>query len=166
MSMFHMWLLGFASLVVFTLVGWVGVGLQKTHTPIVSSSFDQGHKVIFQAAVMDELPITFEPVDGSQFLQIGEERRNVYILENKSDEVIYIRPIHSVAPADAAAHYVMTVCFCFNDQRIEPGARMEFPLVYQFTDGMDARTNPIHINYNIHRIDPNEMRPVKGEGGL
>lgn len=159
----HVFLIVVFAFAVFAALGYLGYRI-SAHGVEAAPDPDRTVKVIFNAHVLDDLPVSFEPRDRIQEVALGEERHNVYVFENLSDETVRFRPIHSVAPPTAAANYVMTVCFCFNDQEIPPRGRMEFDVVYRFRTDMDPRARVCHVNYNLHRIDTEQMRPWV-EGG-
>ena len=60
-------------------------------------------------------------------VEVGREAANIYHLENTGREILYIRPIHQVSPIAATPHFGMRLCFCFNDQVIQPGETKTFP---------------------------------------
>ena len=150
-------------IVVFGFLGFLGFQV-NTGEPAPAAPDGREIKVIFRGATMDDLPLRFTPQHNIQYSTPGVNLRNTFILENLSNEPVRFRPIHSVAPADAAAKYTMAVCFCFEDQEIPAGAKMEFPLVYRFGAELSDTVTVSHINYNLHSIpEGDDMRQASAE---
>lgn len=110
--------------------------------------------VFFEAKVYDGLPVRFWCDHPSQRVEVGRDSANTYHLTNQSDRVLHIRPIHLVAPNAAAPHFAMTVCFCFTDQQVQPGATIDFPVVYRFRPELDARVGTVTVCYDLFSIAP------------
>ena len=147
--------------VVFTAVGWLGWRLQGNDYAQPSSDSDNEERrvqVVFQSHVLGGLPVRFSPNERIQYVTPGVDHKNTYLFQNLSDQTVYFTPIHSVAPADAARHYSMSVCFCFYDQKMPPHSSAEFTLVYRLDPALSVRTNPVFINYNLKRIDASQFR--------
>src|SRR3990167_6400689 len=54
----------------------------------------------------------------------GENEKTAYFAENNSDHVITVQAIPSVTPGLAAKYLKKTVCFCFNQQTLNPGEKV------------------------------------------
>lgn len=124
-------------------------------------------QVVFQSHVRGNLPVRFAPDERIQFVTPGIEHRNTYTFQNLSDEAVYFTPMHSVSPPDAARHYSMSVCFCFYDQKMPPRSRATFTVAYTLDPALSRRTNPVHVNYNLVALDPENFRresPTDGHG--
>ena len=106
-------------------------------------------EVFFESKTFDKLPLRFVPEHERQRVEVGVDTRNVYRLQNLSDQVVRFRPIHQVDPGIIQQHFGMKVCFCFNDQEIGPGEERELPVVYRFDPAMDARVQDVTICYSL-----------------
>lgn len=150
------------AVMLFTAAGWFGWRLLAYDASQGSTSAGEPDErriqVIFQSHVLGGLPVRFSPQQRVQFVTPGVEQRNVYEFHNLSDETVYFTPVHAVAPADAARHYSMSVCFCFYDQKMPPRSKAEFTIVYTLDPGLSRRTNPVIINYNLKKIDADQFR--------
>ena len=106
-------------------------------------------EVFFESKIFDKLPLRFAPEHERQRVEVGQDTKNVYRLQNLSDQVVRFRPIHQVDPGIIQEHFGMKVCFCFNDQEIGPGEERELPVVYRFDPAMDARVQDVTICYSL-----------------
>ncbi|MBN8526338.1 MAG: cytochrome c oxidase assembly protein [Planctomycetes bacterium] len=132
-------------------------------------------EAFFEARIYDGLPLRFWCEQPSVQVEVGREAHNVYYLENTGDRVLHIRPIHQVSPISATPHFGMRLCFCFNDQVLQPGERKEFPVAFTFSPQLDPRTATVSVCYSLFAIDPGAprsdeqlriQRQVEGAGGV
>ncbi len=117
--------------------------------------------VFFEAKVFDKLPVEFGAKEPMIQVEVGREGTNTYYLHNTSTQTLHIRPIHLVSPNSATPHFGMRVCFCFNDQVVQPGERKEFPVVFAFSPELDPRTANVSICYNLFTIDAAASRSAE-----
>lgn len=115
-------------------------------------------EVFFEARVYDRLAVKFWCDQPSVQVEVGREAVNVYWLENTGPEALHIRPIHQVSPISATPHFGMRLCFCFNDQVIQPGERKEFPVAFSFSPKLDPRTSTVSVCYSLFAIRPGAPR--------
>ena len=90
---------------------------------------DKSVTIRFDTNVRD-LPMTFEAEQVTQRVHIGETGLAYFKVTNNSDRAITGRAIYSVVPEAAGAYFQKLECFCFTEQTVQPGATMEFPVVY------------------------------------
>lgn len=132
----------------------------STLGPITTGRFVE---VFFAAKVFDSLPIEFIAEQSSLQVEVGKEARNLYRLKNTSDRVLSIRPIHQISPISATPFFIMRICFCFNDQILQPGESKEFPVVFSFSPELDPRTVHVSVCYSLFTIIPGTQRSVDQE---
>mgnify|MGYP000735858493 CR=1 FL=1 len=97
------------------------------------------------------------------FSALSRPPKRSAILENTSDRTLRIRPIHQVSPINAARHFGMKVCFCFNDQDIEPHGTREFPVIYAFAPALDRRIETVTLCYSLFDVAPGAARSTDME---
>ena len=83
----------------------------------------------FDANVRD-LPWSFKPSQVTQEVKIGATGLAFYKVTNNGKTPITGRASYNVVPEAAGAYFQKLECFCFNDQTIQPGQSVEFPVVY------------------------------------
>lgn len=91
---------------------------------------DRDIKVRFDANVAPGLSWKFAPETRSVELKLGEQRMVNYYIENDSDRVLTGTATFNVTPQSAGALFNKIECFCFTDTRVEPGERLEMPVVF------------------------------------
>jgi cytochrome c oxidase assembly protein subunit 11 len=132
-------------------------------------------ETFFVGQVFDNLPVSFGPVTTSVTIRPGETGRTVYRFANRSDRAVRFRPVHAVAPVQAANRFLMMECFCFQDQEIEAGGEREWPVSFTYDQRLDPRLPTVTVSYSLFRIDPDaspstEMlrirSQVESQGGI
>ncbi len=115
-------------------------------------------EVFFESRTYDKLPVRFWCDQISVQVEVGRESFNTYHLLNTGDKVLHIRPVHQVSPTSATPHFGMRLCFCFNDQIIQPGEEKTFPVAFTFSPELDPRTSTVSVCYSLFSIDPGAPR--------
>ena len=76
------------------------------------------------------LPWEFQPDQVSQEVKIGDTGLAFFRVTNKGKTPITGRATYGVTPEQAGPYFQKLECFCFSEQTVQPGATMEFPVVY------------------------------------
>jgi len=76
------------------------------------------------------LPMTFRAEQVSQRVRIGETGIAFFDVTNTSDRPINATAAYNVVPERAGPYFQKLQCFCFEEQVIEPGQTMKFPIQY------------------------------------
>ena len=90
---------------------------------------DRTLTIRFDANVRN-LPWEFRPDQVSQEVKIGDTGLAFFRVTNNGKTPITGRATYGVTPEQAAAYFQKLECFCFSEQTVQPGATMEFPVVY------------------------------------
>jgi cytochrome c oxidase assembly protein subunit 11 len=86
--------------------------------------------VRFDGNVTSGLPWQFRPEQVTQDGHIGERKMAFYTAKNTSNRPIVGRAIFNVTPEQTGAYFHKIQCFCFNEQRLEPGEEVRMPVIY------------------------------------
>jgi len=84
----------------------------------------------FDANTAPSLPWTFEPVQRSLGVKVGEESFAYYRATNTSDHTITGTAVFNVTPDTAGAYFNKIECFCFTEQTLKPGQTIELPVSF------------------------------------
>lgn len=82
----------------------------------------------------------------------GQPTEVNFAFTNHSDSVKYGRAVPSVSPSVASGHLNKVNCFCFEEQRLEAGERVEMPLVFQLTKGLPPEINTVTLVYTLYPV--------------
>lgn len=91
----------------------------------------------FDANASKELGWTFEPVNRTDEIQVGETRLAFYRATNTSDRAITGTAVFNVVPENAGIYFNKIECFCFKEQTLKPGESVEMPVSYFIDPAFD-----------------------------
>lgn len=119
---------------------------------------DQTIKVRFDASLEKGMPWEFRPVQQEMTLRIGEEGMAFYEAYNPTDRPVAGSASYNVAPFGAGGYFSKIDCFCFEEQVLQPGERVQMPVVFfvdpDIVDDVDAnRSRHITLSYTFYEID-------------
>mgnify|MGYP002651708832 CR=1 FL=1 len=120
-------------------------GVRATARPIT---------IRFDANVAPGLPWRFKPEQVTQDGRIGERKMAFFTARNLSDKPIVGRAVFNVTPEQTGAYFHKIQCFCFNEQKLEPGQEVRMPVIYYVDPAMlqdaNARDVPeITLSYTF-----------------
>src|SRR4051812_49258344 len=127
--------LSFASVPLYSLfckVTGFGGTTQRAEGP-AGRIVDRTVKVRFNADVNGAMPWAFHPEIHEMELRIGEPGMTSFRAVNHSDTPVTGTATYNVTPDKAGIYFNKTQCFCFTEQRLEPGQAVDMP-VYFFVD--------------------------------
>jgi len=110
--------------------------------------------VAFNADRDPKLPWTFRPLQREVRTRLGEEHLAFYEAVNRSDRAIVGRAVYNVTPHKVGTHFAKLECFCFQEQVLQPGERVEMPVSFfvdpALLDDPDAReVRQITLSYTF-----------------
>jgi len=128
---------------------------------------DQIITVKFDASKTRGMPWEFKPVAREMELKIGETGLAFYEAYNPTDRVVAGSANYNVFPYDAGSFFVKIDCFCFEEQVLQPGERVQMPVSFyvdpEIVDDRDAKfAKHITLSYTFHEIDVPEDYAASG----
>jgi len=117
----------------------------------------EGHMVVrFDTNVMPDMPWRFSPVRTSMNVRLGERSLALFTAENTSRQPIVGTAVFNVTPLKAAAYVDKIQCFCFTQQRLEPGEKAEMPVTFFIDpkiahDPNTAEVGTITLSYTFYK---------------
>lgn len=90
----------------------------------------QSITIRFDSNVGPALPWRFQPDQRAIKAALGENILTFFQVENLSDRAMTGHASFNVAPARAARYFTKIECFCFTEQRLEPGQILDMPVSF------------------------------------
>ena len=91
---------------------------------------DQTILIRFDASLEAGMPWEFHPQQNFITLRIGETALAFYEAYNPTDHAVAGTASYNVAPDLAGGYFTKIECFCFTEQRLEPGAEIDMPVTF------------------------------------
>ena len=119
---------------------------------------DQTIRVRFDASLDRDMPWQFTPVERTMEIRIGETGLAFYEAYNPTDRPIAGTATYNVAPYSAGAYFSKIQCFCFEEQVLMPGERMQMPVTFyvdpDIVDDREAKyVHTITLSYTFYQMD-------------
>ncbi|GHE19647.1 cytochrome c oxidase assembly protein [Halomonas urumqiensis] len=98
----------------------------------------------------------------------GQSAEVNFAFHNQSVEGNWGRAVPSVSPSNASRHLRKINCFCFDEQHLEAGERLELPLVFQLARDLPDDINTVTLVYTLYPVTrdeaPLQARATTGNG--
>lgn len=133
-------------------------GTTNTALAAPDTVLDQVVTVRFDANVDRDVGWTFRPMQREMKLKVGESGLAFYEAINTSDKPVTGTASYNVAPDLAGYYFDKIHCFCFEEQTLQPGERVEMPVSFfvdpeMMKDGEAKGIRDITLSYTFHRSD-------------
>jgi cytochrome c oxidase assembly protein subunit 11 len=144
-------------------------GLGGTTRRAVSAGdvvLDRMVDVRFTTSVEPGMPWRFVPLQKSLHVHLGEKVMAYFQAENLSNVALTGHATFNVTPDKTGPYFVKLQCFCFDEERLEPGATVQMPVQF-FVDPKlaDDRNSDdittITLSYTFFRsLNPSEGKEM------
>ena len=119
---------------------------------------DQTITVRFDASKARDFAWEFKPVQREMEIKIGDTGLAFYEAYNPTDRPIAGQASYNVTPYAAGAFFEKIDCFCFTEQVLQPGERVEMPVTFFVdpeivTDRDGKFVHTITLSYTFYEID-------------
>lgn len=125
---------------------------------------DRDIQVNFMGVSASGLPMRFGPTTPSVHVHPGRPVHTSYVFTNMSDDSVFFRAVHSIAPQKAAREFQLIECFCFEDQALGPRESRELPVYFALSPRTPADVNELTLSYTLFPRDPTKTLPVPAKG--
>jgi cytochrome c oxidase assembly protein subunit 11 len=91
---------------------------------------DHTIRVRFNADVDPKMPWAFAPVQREVSVKLGENKLAAFTAENASREAIHGVATYNVVPHEMGQYFQKIQCFCFEEQVLQPGQKVNMPVSF------------------------------------
>lgn len=82
----------------------------------------------------------------------GAVNQMIFVARNPSNRPMTAQAIPSISPAEAAAYFHKTECFCFSQQVLQPGERIEMPVRFIVDRDLPKDVKHLTLAYTLFDI--------------
>lgn len=109
-------------------------------------------RVQFLATNAADMVWEFRPMSDELEIHPGASQEMLFIASNPTDKPMTAQAIPSVAPSKAAAYFHKTECFCFTQQVLQPGERIEMPVRFIVDRDLPKDVHHLTLAYTLFDI--------------
>jgi len=119
---------------------------------------DQTITIRFDGSLNNYMPWEFKPVVREMEVRIGETGLAFYEAYNPTDRPIAGSASYNVTPYQAGGFFNKIQCFCFEEQVLQPGERVQMPVTFyvdpEIVDDREGKhIHTITLSYTFYEID-------------
>lgn len=120
--------------------------------------------VTFTGDLAAGMPWKFYPKEHQMTVRTGMTYHATYIAENPTDALITGSSTFNVSPDVFGQYFVKVQCFCFERQALQPGEKVEMPVVFYLDPKLEEdpylkRIGEVTLSYTFFRVE-NDPEPV------
>ncbi len=105
--------------------------------------------VEFDATTHAALNWQFRPLVRRIDVHPGETTEILYKARNNSNRTIVAQAVPGITPWQATEHFIKAECFCFTEQKLEPGEEKEMPVRFRVDPSLPGRYHTITLSYTF-----------------
>ncbi|MBK4989692.1 cytochrome c oxidase assembly protein [Pseudomonas sp. S36] len=109
-------------------------------------------RVQFMSTNASDMVWDFYASDDQLQVNPGAVNQMIFIAHNPTDRPMSAQAIPSITPAEAAAYFHKTECFCFTQQVLQPGERIEMPVRFIVDRDLPAGVKHLTLAYTLFDI--------------
>lgn len=157
--------LGFASVPLYDwfcrVTGYGGTTLEADAGS--DTILNQTIKVRFDGSLAKGMDWSFKPVQREMEIRIGETGLAFYEAYNPTDRPIAGSASYNVFPFTVGGFFTKIDCFCFEEQILQPGERIEMPVTFyvdpEIVSDKDGKfVEEITLSYTFYEIELEEAQ--------
>lgn len=124
--------------------------------------------VTFNGDLAAGMPWRFYPSQNKMEVRTGVTYTATYIAENPTDQVITGSSTFNVSPDIFGQYFVKVQCFCFERQELQPGERVEMPVVFYLDPKLEedrylTKWRDVTLSYTFFQVENDP--PVLNQAG-
>jgi cytochrome c oxidase assembly protein subunit 11 len=128
--------------------GYGGTVRRVADKPLDTQGTAEKITVRFDANVSPGLDWEFRPEQRELVTNFDKPTKAYFYARNNSNETVVARATFNITPYQAASYFFKVQCFCFTEERLEPGESARMPLVLY----IDKEMLKDEVARNVHEI--------------
>ncbi|MPR04311.1 cytochrome c oxidase assembly protein [Pseudomonas sp. MAFF 212408] len=95
----------------------------------------------------------------------GAVTEMLFVAYNPTDKAMTAQAVPSISPAEAAVYFHKTECFCFTQQVLQPGQRIEMPVRFIVDRDMPEEVKHLTLAYTLFDVTARQPPAPARTGG-
>ena len=165
-AVFGMFGFGFAMVPLYGLICDVtginraGSGGRIAEADLVQLGVDYERSVSVEFDYTLNAGLDWEVVPAQRRLDVhpGKPYDIVYRVRNNSDRVVVAQAIPGITPWQATEHFNKVACFCFDQQKLEPGQEADLSLRFVLSRSLPEKYNTVTLSYTFMDTDREKLK--------
>jgi cytochrome c oxidase assembly protein subunit 11 len=121
-------------------------GTPRTGRAPTAAAIDDSMVVHFDTNVSSALPWRFQAESPKVEARLGETKTVFFRVKNTGSTPSTGIATFNVQPGLMGSFFVKVQCFCFNEQTLQPGETMDFPVVFYIDPEVRKDSNTAHLS--------------------
>ncbi|MBC3958007.1 cytochrome c oxidase assembly protein [Pseudomonas sp. DOAB1067] len=117
-------------------------------------------KVQFVSSNAADMVWAFYPTNAQLEVHPGAINEMIFIAQNPTDRPMKAQAVPSISPGQAAAYFHKTECFCFTQQVLQPGERIEMPVRFIVDRDLPTEVKSLTLAYTLFDITDRQKPAV------
>jgi cytochrome c oxidase assembly protein subunit 11 len=119
-----------------------------------SQVIDQSRQIRVQFLSSNNVDMVWDFYPKGEHLDIhpGAVNEMLFVAYNPTDHVMKAQAIPSISPGDVAVYFHKTECFCFTQQTLQPGQRIEMPVRFIVDRDVPKDVKQLTLGYTLFDI--------------
>jgi cytochrome c oxidase assembly protein subunit 11 len=144
--------------------GFGGTPIRADAQTAAVQPIDRTVTVTFTGDVNGDMPWAFYPKQNKMEAKVGETYLAFFEAQNLTDKPITGQATYNVSPDPWGPYFVKIQCFCFNQQTLQPGEKVEMPVTFYLDpalakDHLLDRMSDVTLSYTFFRsAEPEETK--------
>ncbi|WP_136254475.1 cytochrome c oxidase assembly protein [Onishia niordana] len=140
---------------VFCRITGINGKVENTAQAMVRDSIDESRVITVQFVTRAGagLPWKLEVLNRQVRVHPGAATEVHFAFTNHGSTAGWGRAVPSVSPSEASLYMRKITCFCFQEQRLAAGERLEAPLVFQLTRDLPDDIKTVTLVYTLYPVD-------------
>lgn len=143
-------------------------GTPRIFAAAPSKEVDRTVTVSFNANVAHGLPWTFTPAQGPMTIKLGETALAEFRARNNGTRPIVGVATFNITPFKVGEYFAKIACFCFNEQRLEPGEEVLMPVTFYVDPALAADRSTrdvtnVTLSYTFFEADDSPRASASGD---
>jgi cytochrome c oxidase assembly protein subunit 11 len=100
----------------------------------------------------ESMPWIFKSETSQVKIRTGVQQNVLFVFENTTDKDMVGQVIPSVSPGRGAEYFHKTECFCFEQQKLLAGERVELPVIFIIDPNIPLDIGSLSLGYTLFDI--------------